>query len=367
MAWRAAVHRALIRALTAAGALLAAPAGAQPTGMLDSDTVAAMAKAQDFEGAILIGRRDGSSLVVPVGQSPVPVDAIWRWASITKQLTAVVTMQEVARGTLDLDAPVSRYWPEWRAKYAGRIRIRDLLRHESGLANPENSPKDAQGVPRFYRAAVQAPSEAANGYCAAAPESPPRKTYRYNNCDAIVLGEVLRRLTGTPLPDLFAERFARPLGMTRFGLYAVGDSRPDTHVRPIGEGLEADALIDLGAYGGAGSAYGTIGDLWRFDHALMDGTLLEPAARKMMWASTQGEGWRALFQWSYPVTVAGCAAPVRVIERQGLIQGIELRNYLLPDRGEAVILFGRKRPLAFGQPWEGKGLAHDLIAKVACA
>lgn len=353
------------RVLLAAGALIAVPASSAP---LEPEIaqVTALALNANFDGTILIGRSDGSSLTVPVGADPVPVDAVWRWASITKQLTALVAMQEVARGTLDLDAPVSRYWPQWPARYANQIRIRDLLRHESGLANPDDSPSDEEGVPSFYRGAAVPPDQSAGGYCASAPADPPRRAFAYNNCDAMVLGEVLHRVTGKTVPELFAERIARPLGMTSFGLYQVGESRPDTHVQPIGAGRDSDSLIDLGAYGAAGSAYGTIADLWRFDHALMAGDLLDPSQRDIMWSSTAEDGWLALFQWSYPVPLAGCAKPVRVIERQGLIQGIELRNYLLPERGEAVILFGRNRPLAFGQPWEGKGLAHDLIAQVAC-
>lgn len=365
MSARDAVRTAITRGMVAVGLLLAMPVAAAAD--VQHAEVAALAESAGFDGTILIGRRDGSSLIVPVGAKPVAANAVWRWASITKQLTAVVAMQEVARGSLDLDAPVSRYWPQWQARHADDIRIRDLLRHESGLANPDESPRNRQGVPRFFSENLVPPAQAAAGFCASRPVSAPRRAYAYNNCDAIVLGEVLHRITGKPLPDLLAERISRPLRMAGFGLYKVGDPRPANHVRPTGEGRADDSLIDLGAYGAAGSAYGTIADLWRFDHALMAGELLDPAQRGAMWASTAEDGWRALFQWSYPVRAAGCNAPVRVIERQGLIQGIELRNYLLPERGEAVILFGRKRPLAFGQPWEGKGLAHDLIAKVACA
>jgi D-alanyl-D-alanine carboxypeptidase len=361
---RSAVRTAIARVLLATGLLLASTvaAAAPETQRME---VAELAEKQGFDGTILIGRSDGSSLIIPVGEEPVPVNAVWRWASITKQMTAVLAMQEVARGSLDIDAPVSRYWPQWQAQYADEIRILDLLRHESGLANPDESPRDGQGIPRFFSKDAAPPARSAAEYCATKPASPPRRSYAYNNCDAIVLGEVLHRVTGKPVPRLLAERLAEPLGMTDFGLYEVDGPRPD-HVQPIGEGREDDPLINLGAYGAAGSAFGTIADLWRFDHALMAGGLLDPAQRNTMWASKAEDGWRALFQWSYPVTPEGCAAPVRVIERQGLIQGIELRNYMLPERGEAVILFGRKRPLDFGQPWEGKGLAHDLIARVAC-
>ncbi|PEQ12984.1 hypothetical protein B2G71_09120 [Novosphingobium sp. PC22D] len=325
-----------------------------------------MAEAQGFAGTILLGQADGSYRVATVGTSALREDAVWRWASITKQLVAVIAMQEVARGKLDLSAPVTRYWPDWNAPHGGEIRVYDLLKHESGLPDPDESPRDPDGVPNFYTSALAAPQIAAARYCAGKPAGPPRKAYVYNNCDAIVLGEVLRRITGKALPALLEERIARPLALRSLGVYRVGKPRPPDHVRPIGEGAARDPLIDLGAYGAAGSAYGTIADLWRFDHALMTGKLLAAPEREVLWASTMKGGWRALFQWTYPVRFEACDAPVRVVERQGLVQGVELRNYLLPQSNQAVILFGNKRPLRFGQPWEGKGLAHNLIAKVAC-
>src|SRR3954454_9805406 len=79
--------------------------------------VKARAAEAKFDGTILIGEKDGTSASFSLGPKAPPTDAVWRWASITKQLTAVIAMQEVERGTLDLDAPVTRYWPQWRAPF----------------------------------------------------------------------------------------------------------------------------------------------------------------------------------------------------------------------------------------------------------
>lgn len=82
------------------------------------------ARAAGFDGVLLMSKSDGSRRIVTVGSVPVAPDAVWRWACVTKQLAAVIAMQEVERGRLDLDAPVSRYWPEWSAPNAATIRIR---------------------------------------------------------------------------------------------------------------------------------------------------------------------------------------------------------------------------------------------------
>lgn len=353
----------MIRAAAALALALAAPAIAGPP----AETVAAVrdrAVAAGFDGAILIGEPDGSDATLTVGADPVAPDAVWRWASITKQLAAVIAMQEVERGTLDLDAPVARYWPEWKAPNAARIRIRDLLDHNSGLPQPDESTPDADGVPAFYRSAAATPSAAAAAFCAGPPRAAPPAKFEYNNCDTIVLGEVLARITGEPFDMLVRERIAQPLGLKSVGLFALG--KPHAHVQPVGEYKDIDRLLDLGVNGGSGGAYGTIGDLWKFDRALLGGKLLGKAARDAMWTASEKNGFLHAFQWTYPAPLKGCAKPVRIVERQGLIGGIELRNWLMPESGRALILFSRKRPTELGDPWEGKGFAFDLLSAVAC-
>lgn len=322
------------------------------------------ARAAGFDGVLLVGEADGSHRVIPVGANPVAADAVWRWASITKQLAAVIAMQEVDRGTLDLDAPVSRYWPDWKAPNASRIRIRDLVTHNSGLPQPDASPADGDDVPAFYRSAAAHPADSAAAFCAGPPRAAPPGKFDYNNCDTIVLGEVLARTTGKPFDALLRDRITRPLGMKSVGLFALGTPHP--HVQPIGEEREIDPLINLGVGGASSGAYGTIEDLWRFDRALLTGKLLSAASRETMWTASPANGFLNFFQWTYPAPLTGCDKPVRIVERQGLVGGIENRNWLLPESGRILILLSRKRPTGLGDPWEGKGFAFDLLSAVAC-
>jgi CubicO group peptidase (beta-lactamase class C family) len=163
---------------------------------------------------------------------------------------------------------------------------------------------------------------------------------------------------------LVRERISKPLGMKHFGVFKLGAPYP--HVAPNGEFAKVDPLLNLGVYGASGGAYGTITDLWRFDRALISGRLLGGAQRDLMWQSSRDNGFYGFQQWIFPAKLAGCANEMRIVERQGLVGGIELRNYLLPATGQAVILFGRHRPADYGDPWEGKGFAYDVLSKVAC-
>jgi CubicO group peptidase (beta-lactamase class C family) len=53
--------------------------------------------------------------------------------STTKGVSAMTLAVAVARGLLDYDAPVSRYWPEFAQSGKGAITVRQLLGHEAGL------------------------------------------------------------------------------------------------------------------------------------------------------------------------------------------------------------------------------------------
>lgn len=348
----------------ALGIAIMQPACAKPPQAI-VDVIRDRAVQAGFDGSILIGERDGSYAIVTTGEKPVAANAVWRWASITKQLAAIVAMQEVAAGRLDPDAAVSRYWPDWSAKNAASIRVRDLLLHNSGLPQPDESTPDSDGVPAFYRSDAVLPRISAQAFCAGAPRAAAPAEFEYNNCDAIVLAEILTKVTGKPFDTLVRERFARKLGMKGFGMFGLG-SPVHPHVQPIGEYANVDPLLNMGVYGAAGGAYGTIADLWKLDRALLGGKLLPGKERELMWDSKRENGFHGFFQWIYPAPLMGCQTPVRIVERQGLIGGIELRNYLLPESGRGLILFSRKRPTGLGDPWEGKGFAFDLLSAANC-
>ena len=294
-------------------------------------------------------------------------DATWRWASITKQLTTVIAMQEVAAGRLALDRPVSAYWPDWPQVYADTITIRDLLRHTSGLQDPnEDGPNAPDGMPLFYRptAASGTMAYAATHYCAEHPRAKPGATFHYDNCDFIVLGALLERLTGKPYATLVQQRIAAPLGL-RIGLFRVG-AKPVRQVGGVDKAGRPETIGDLGSYGAAGAAYGSPRALYAFDRALLGNRLLDAAAMQTMWTGEPKFGAAALGQWEYTVPLAGCAQPVRIVERRGQIGGVQARNFLFPTSGRALVMFTQSEATEFGEIWQGKGLSYRAASAVAC-
>ena len=136
--------------------------------------------------------------------SPWTEDTITNVWSTTKTVTSLAAMVLVDRGELDPYAPVARYWPEFAAAGKDGVEVRHLLSHTSGVSGwdqPFTVEDMYDWETATARLAAQAPwwePGAASGYHA--------------NNQGHLVGEVLRRITGTPLKQFVAEQIAAPLG-----------------------------------------------------------------------------------------------------------------------------------------------------------
>ena len=125
--------------------------------------------------------------------------------------------------------------------------------------------------------------------------------------------------------------------------------------------------VVFGTYGAAGGAYGTPRALIAIDRAILTRRLLSPELTREMWRSDPKLGQAALGSWTYEVPLAGCKAPVALVERRGEIGGVQIRNFLAPQSDAALAAFTRKPGVEFGEVWQGKGLAYDLVSAAFCA
>lgn len=346
----------MIAALLALAAAAAPPAAEQAA----AARVARAAEASGIVGEVLVGFPTWHASTCRPAKTSCG-DDLWRRASVTKQVVAVLVMQEVASGRIDLDAPVSRYLPTFRSANAATATVRQLLRHQAGLPNPDATP-DAGGFPSYYTAAFAGSRDPRTGYCAGPVSGPPGGAWTYNNCDYIVAGALLEAVTGRPWQTLVAERIARPLGLRTLGAFptrrrtvtATIDGKPELAIR-------------VETFGAAAGLYGSAADLYRLDRALMAGRLLAPAQRDAMWAGDPKLGYMGLGQWAFSARLKGCAAPIRIVERRGEIGGVGVRNFILPDLDRVVIAFTNRGGFDFGEVWQGRGPSFDLLSAAACA
>ncbi|HON06965.1 MAG TPA: DUF1343 domain-containing protein [Verrucomicrobiota bacterium] len=162
---------------------------------------------------IYIGHKQDSFIKAFGHRSVIPEkelmteDTIFDAASLTKIIaTAPSIMLLWERGKIVLDDPVSKYIPEFNGVGRESIKIRHLLTHTSGL-----------------RAGIGA-NPPWNGYdvgiklaCAEKPRTTPGSAFLYSDINFILLGEIVRRVSGLPLNEFAEKEIFKPLKMLDTG------------------------------------------------------------------------------------------------------------------------------------------------------
>ncbi|QYJ08208.1 serine hydrolase domain-containing protein [Qipengyuania flava] len=328
-------------------------------------------KEAGFEGDLAVSTRPDSPSYNPASYSYIDLlpepwrgdgDGLtWRWASVTKQMVAILVMQQVERGTMALDEPVATYLPDFSSANAGTVTIRQLLQHRSGLPNPDAGYEDSDEIPPFYREDFDGSRDPVTGFCAGPVTGEPGGEWTYNNCDYMVLGAVLEAVTGESWDALFKRNIAEPLELEDYGAYPG-----EPYTRWGFQGDEREAERDLAYYQASAGLYGGIFELVAINNALLTGKLLGEEALAEMWTGDPALGYMALGQWVFEAPLAGCDAPVRIVERRGAVGAVQVRNFILPDQNVSVAAFSQRAPFDFGEIWMGSGFSHDLLSAVVC-
>lgn len=171
--------------------------------------------------------------------------------SVGKGLTALCAARLVDQGRLDVDAPVTRYWPEFGAAGKEAVTVRHLLTHQAGL------PAVRRRLPRGAMLDWRLMTTTLAGH---EPWWPPGTAHGYHvNTFGFLVGEVLRRITGRGVGALLRDDIAGPLGAdVHIGLPAAEHGRVaeiDWSTPPAppgaddsGAGLTGDRLMVHNAY-----------------------------------------------------------------------------------------------------------------------
>jgi len=159
------------------------------------------------QGRVLHRKAYGARAVLP-RREPITLDTVFDLASLTKVLaTASSVMKLVEQGKVRLNDTVVRYIPEFTGGEKDQVTVRHLLTHHSGLRPIPRLPERWSGAEAVLKA-IYADELIA----------PPGARFIYSDTGFIVLGEMVRRVSGLPLDQFFAREIAAPLGLrwTRF-------------------------------------------------------------------------------------------------------------------------------------------------------
>jgi CubicO group peptidase (beta-lactamase class C family) len=256
-------------------------------------------------GAVVLVSQDGrlvyqgaKGLADREAKVPMRLDTVFRLSSVTKPIVSAAALALVDQGKLSLDDPVTKWLPDFRPKLASgetpMITVRQLLTHTAGLGYKF---AEKPGTP-YYRANVSdgfddsriSLDENLKRIAGAPLFSRPGEAWRYS-LSIDVLGAVIEKASGKPLPAAVAALVTTPLGMRDTAFWAKTperlavpyyDSKPqparmaDPQPYPYPDGgdlrYSPSRALDKKAYpSGGGGMVGTAPDTLRLLEAIRSG------------------------------------------------------------------------------------------------
>jgi D-alanyl-D-alanine carboxypeptidase len=170
----------------------------------------AMAVAEEVPFEFCSGSRDLAAAL------PVTPTTTFMASSSTKVVTAAAVLQLIGRSKVELDAPLSRYYPDH--PYGNGVTIRRLLNQTSGVPNPlpinwvhrvdDTTFDEERALVEVLRAHPQ-------------PRFASGDRYAYSNLSYWLLGKVIERVSGRRYEEYLRSEIFKPIGATAGELNTV--------------------------------------------------------------------------------------------------------------------------------------------------
>lgn len=259
--------------------------------------------------------------------------------SLTQTFTAVAVLQLRDRGLIDLDAPISKYIPDYPA-IGARVTVRHLLTHTSGIPSYTDAAVFSVGHTRPVSVAdVRAifqdlPLEFAPG-----------TDFDLSNSGYFLLGQIVENVSRQPFSDYLTQNVFAPAGMRHSAIGGPVDA--------IGHEFDEDEVLvpaaqrHASAYGAAAGMVSTAADLARWDRALRSpGLILSQKSLDEMTVAGKGDygiGWFLRREEGGPIAwhpggVEGYNATVARFLRDGVTVFVLANTEAVDTRGVAYDL-----------------------------
>ena len=215
---------------------------------------------------------------------PATENTIYAIASISKFITAAITLKMAEEGKISLDDKVIDYFTDFpKQEYMDEITIEHLLRHQSGLVDHEDwfdsiyiNERRVFEQTEFFEFLDQPLF------------FQPGSLYSYSNSGYAVLSNILEQVSGLGFHDIIVENIGKPLEMSSVGLwlnmwdhidasmgYELTDVGVDTSFHMMTEGMRGD-----------GGLCASVVDLLKFASALVDESLISKTSLERMLSPT---------------------------------------------------------------------------------
>lgn len=210
--------------------------------------------------------------------------SVYRIGSISKTFTAVLVMKAVEEKRIDLNSPLSTYFPE--VPQADKIRLEHLLNHRSGI---HNFTDDSTYL--SYNTQYKSKAEMLSIIVAAGSDFEPGSAVAYSNSNYVLLSYLLEAIYQKTYAELLDKYIVKPLKLknTRFGGKINSQKAECKSYNFSGEWRE-EAETDMSIPMGAGGIVSNPSDLIQFSDALFSGKLIKAESLEKMKMIQDGFG-----------------------------------------------------------------------------
>lgn len=243
----------------------------------------AQVNVKHFSGSVLVMSHNKVLLEKGYGMAdmewniPNSPQSKFRIGSITKQFTAAAILQLEEQGKLSIDDKLSKYIPGYPK--GDSVTIRMLLNHTSGIANYTAQP-EFENVGRLSLSKDSMISFFKNKPYDFSPGS----KWSYTNSGFFLLGYILEKVSGQSYNDYLRQHIFDKIGMANSGIDKLDTILP---LRARGYKQENNRMMNADFISmewpfSAGVIYSTVGDLYKWDRALYNNSVISEASRKKM-------------------------------------------------------------------------------------
>lgn len=334
----------------------------------------------DVPGAAVAVVRDGAITLeagyglanIETGATPTP-HTLWPIASLTKSFTGVAAMQQVERGTLLLDEPITSYLPSFRfadEEASRKITVRNLLLHAGGIGRSGHQDTLREISDEAYPTREQLVAALES----AIQQSAPNTAWSYSNEGYATAGHTIETAAGAVLEDLFQHGIFDRVGMAnthpRFQNWREADDRAIPYGRenvgPFDSGEQHGEYTvirlprDYRPFLSTGGTCSTVHDLALYQIATMryeDSPLLSTGSLDSAHSAQLqygDSGWGYGFGWQVMWTTDG----TRVIGHSGGLPGVSNYSLAIPSERTGVVVLTNRNDRT------GMALAELLMNEV---
>ncbi len=327
-----------------AAACLSAGAAAGPAADSLDDIVRTAMKSNHIPGVSVAVVQNGN-VVLARGWGLANVEwaaaasdtSVYELLSLGKQFVAAAVMHLAADGTLELDGTLGDYLPESPAAWR-KVTVRQLLSHTAGI--PEYTK-----APDFWKSVrlETSPQEVVASVAAKPLDFEPGTRWSYSNTGYFLLGLIVEKVAGKPLPQFLSQQVFDPLGMTSTRMNDLAAVIPH---RAAGyawtrDGLRNEEYVSPSRKWAAGAVVSDARDLARWECAIASGRLLDAATWREMEAPVRlADGSEAHYGLGNELDRDHGH---RVAGHQGGALGFDATILRYPDDGLSVIVLANLR------------------------